>query len=321
MVELDVDFNRDCWNTNFCGCIWKQTTWTILRIGKCDLPKRGLGFPFPVFTKIVVFHQLAAISSFIFQLPFQLCLLECHLIGNRSDRVENEPEPTSDNHGDSGKESNKATTHDEENSGELVTLPMEIEASPAPVHSYKTVFAQIQIWAKVGKALQHNPVLWAIAIGFVLSLTKVGPKYFNPNSPKYVTGLGWAWDLFGWLGDCVSPVSLVAMGSWMQRQERILLISPAQAMLCMFLKLILVPLLMVGLALMVDLEGNNGRAAVLIAALPISLASFSLAAQYEIGEHLLSTNVMLGTLLLLPTILVWNLVLDAVDLFPITKVG
>jgi predicted permease len=111
------------------------------------------------------------------------------------------------------------------------------------------------------------------------------------------------------------------MGVWMQSQEHLLTISPPAAVTSMLAKLVLVPLIMVGLASALDLEGNNGRAAVLIAALPISLASFTLASEYKIGFELLSTNVVLGTALLLPTILVWNLVLDAFDLFPITKVG
>jgi predicted permease len=74
---------------------------------------------------------------------------------------------------------------------------------------------------------------------------------------------------------------------------------------------------MVGLAKAVNLNDEAGRAAVLIASLPISMASFSLASRYKIGEAVLSENVALGTALILPTVLLWNLVMDAVDLFPI----
>ena len=85
----------------------------------------------------------------------------------------------------------------------------------------------------------------------------------------------------------------------------------------MFGKLVLVPLIMLGLALAADLGDVPGRAAVLIAALPISMASFSLASSYNIGQVFLSANVAFGTLLLLPTILLWNLVLDGLGVFPI----
>jgi len=59
------------------------------------------------------------------------------------------------------------------------------------------------------------------------------------------------------------------------------------------------------------------RAAILIASLPISMASFSLAKQYNIGEAELATNVAVGTILMLPTVLCWNIVLDKLDLYPI----
>jgi len=80
-------------------------------------------------------------------------------------------------------------------------------------------------------------------------------------------------------------------------------------------KLILVPLLMVGLAKACKLSDEAGRAAVLIAALPISMASFSLGSHYGVGEALLAENVALGTALMLPTIICWNIVLDATGLF------
>lgn len=85
----------------------------------------------------------------------------------------------------------------------------------------------------------------------------------------------------------------------------------------MLSKLVIVPLIMLGLAIAADLDDVPGRAAILIAALPISLASFSLASNYNIGQAVLSENVAMGTLLLLPTIVIWNLVLDGLDIFPV----
>jgi predicted permease len=51
---------------------------------------------------------------------------------------------------------------------------------------------------------------------------------------------------------------------------------PLQAVLYMVVKLVLVPLLMVGCAFMVGMDGEYGRAAVLVAALPVSSATFAL---------------------------------------------
>ena len=49
--------------------------------------------------------------------------------------------------------------------------------------------------------------------------------------------------------------------------------------------------------------------------LSISMASFSLGNRYEIGEELLSINVILGTVLLLPTVLLWSLAMDKIGLY------
>jgi predicted permease len=89
--------------------------------------------------------------------------------------------------------------------------------------------------------------------------------------------------------------------------------------LFMLSKMVLMPLLMVGIAMGFHLNDEAGRAAVLIASLPISMASFSLSSHYTIGEAVLANNVALGTALMLPTVLVWNLVLDHVGVFPIAK--
>ena len=103
------------------------------------------------------------------------------------------------------------------------------------------------------------------------------------------------------------------------QREKLFQIPLSVAALCMVSKLVLVPLAMVGLASTFQLDDEAGRAAILIATLPISLATFSLAHRYKIGEALLAENVTLGTALLLPTVIIWNMVLDSLGLFPINK--
>ena len=176
------------------------------------------------------------------------------------------------------------------------------------------------VWYRIGIQVMVNPVLCGIAMGFFLSLTRLGPKYLKPSSPQFVPGLFFVSDTMSWMGACVSPVSLVAMGVWIESQGRKLFrMTPPAAFLYMFSKLFVVPLIMVGLAKAFGLNDTAGRAAILIAALPISMASFSLTSQYDIGQDTLSANVALGTLCMLPTILLWNLALDAVGLFPIAE--
>ena len=78
-------------------------------------------------------------------------------------------------------------------------------------------------------------------------------------------------------------------------------------------KLILIPCIMLGVTKIFDLLHEVRKAAVLIASLPISMASFSLLKKYQIGEAFFAANVMLGTILMLPTVLIWNIILDSYD--------
>ena len=108
------------------------------------------------------------------------------------------------------------------------------------------------------------------------------------------------------------------MGLWMEsRGKRLLEVRCLTLLIFLVAKLVLVPFVMLGLALAADLDDVPGRAAVLIASLPISMASFSLGSNYNIGQSILSANVAFGTILLLPTVLLWNIVLDWFDIFPI----
>jgi predicted permease len=280
---------------------------------------------------------LAGISSFIFQLPLQLFILECHLlekeyIRGRSQTMFDEEDPAAKSEQD----------EEEPKVADMLRLDPIPEQAPGQevVPEAKTAeslkeegevvvtlslwleFARSgEIWKKILHQVLSNPVLWGIAAGFALSLSTIGPRFLNPGSEDFVPGLGWIVITTEWLGDCVSPVSLFAMGVWMQAQQekdKLFSIPLISAVLFMLSKLILVPLLMVGLAEAVNLNDEAGRAAVLIASLPISMASFSLASRYKIGESVLSANVALGTALVLPTVIIWNLVMDALDIFPIT---
>ena len=274
---------------------------------------------------------LAGISSFIFQLPLMLFFLECHRLeeeyfaglASLENGAFTDPEVAQkilpgggDNLEPNGE--NKAeeslNNNNSQNNGDDVV----VEVSRTMLW---TKFAwRRDIWLQILTKIVHNPVLLAIAGGFFFTLTTLGPKYLNSNSDDFVPGLGWISETLFFLGNTVTPVSLFATGVWMQDQGKALFqMSPLTAAGCMVSKLILVPLIVVGLAQALDLDDEPGRAAVLIAALPISMASFSLANQFGIGEAIMAENVALGTLLILPTVILWNIAMDEVGLFPIAE--
>jgi len=173
-----------------------------------------------------------------------------------------------------------------------------VTSSPL-TYSWARLARRKDIWRRILFAVLKNPVIWGIVGGFALSLSTVGPRFLNPTSPEFVPGLGWFFQVTKWFSDIVYPLSLFAMGIWMQKEGIFNLCArkiPVHiTVLSMVGKLVLVPLVMVGLAKACRLTNEAGRAAVLIASLPISMASFSLASHYKIGEAVLSANVAVGT--------------------------
>jgi predicted permease len=330
--------------TGQVAVMWLAMTWISTIILGVPIASAVFGDPI----KGRTYGILAAISSFIFQLPLQLFLLECHLLEKEYLAGNDDPEIDELNDdkiliatgstppavaADRNEDPEQPLGLDEKD-----PLPSEdaIEQAPKLVQRQQVMTETENrsislglwlqwartwaIWKKILLQLARNPVLWGIIVGFFFSLTTIGPRFLNPTSGEYVPGLGWIFSTATWLGECVSPVALVAMGVWMQAQGRKLTRIPiVTAILYMLSKLIVIPLIMLGLALLFNLNDEAGRAAVLIAALPISMASFSLADRYGIGQAVLSENVTLGTIMILPTIILWNLTLDALNLFPIAN--
>ena len=260
---------------------------------------------------------LAGISSFIFQLPLQLMFLECHAAEEhaRANRVHAQEQAET---GKSNVDVTIQVTPDSSVVPALSNAHNQFDGNAALVQHGEYI-SNARLWGKIGLRILRNPVLWGIFCGFVLSLSTAG-KYLRCPSESCIEGLNWITLTLTWLGQTVSPVSLFAMGLWMHGQGARKLFSIGLFKLSMFMlsKLIIVPMIMVGLASAMGLNDEQGRAAILIATLPISLASFSLGRQYQIGESDLAANVACGTLLMLPSVLLWNVALDRAGLYPIS---
>ena len=251
-------------------------------------------------TKGEFYGLLAGISSFIFQLPLQLLFLEIYALVKTQSKEEAPPSSFT-----AGVES--------------LSMQMEdatLGTPPSAPKSSKNAF-----WGICKRVVQRVlliPVVLSIIAGLIISLTRFGPKYLRQGSSDYVEELAWLDNTLRWFGACVSPVSLFAMGVWMYGEgRRLLQVGVLEITLSMLSKLVIVPLIMVGLAFAMNLDDEASRAAVLIAVLPISLASFTLGSQYTIGEAYLAANVAVGTLLMLPAVLVWNIAMDNLNLFPV----
>ena len=237
--------------------IWLCLTWISTIILGVPISTALFGDP----AKGLFYGLLAAISSFIFQLPLQLFFLECHVLERDKTKVQIEENDVENTILSVEEDSNKTNT------------PLEIEDTVNPegaelsksiaYHVTKTSKAYRTIWKQIFFNLLKNPVEWGILFGFFFSLTTIGPRFLNPRSSEFVPSLQWVNDSLAWLGNCVTPVSLVAMGVWMHTKgsSKLFGIKPLKMSFYMLAKCFVVPLLMVGLAQLMQLNNEASRAA------------------------------------------------------------
>lgn len=270
---------------------WMVTCWVSTVV---------LGIPLLIATLGPQYGSLGAvagISSFIFQLPVMLIFLEGSLDtpSVKQRRVKNDALP----------------------SEEIV------EESIAPRdtshhHWYRLQLSKSQLWY-IGIKLVRNPILWSILIGIILSVSSLGPKYLAPGVPQnpncsYAVGAGFIQLSLSYFARCTEPMALLAVGMFLYGKNP-LACGIIQSIVFMFIKLILVPGLMVGCAFAVGLSGAEGRAAVLLASLPVSPTAYTVSEKYNVGRDIAESNVFFGNLLVLPTTIAWNAFMDGIDLF------
>jgi predicted permease len=124
-----------------------------------------------------------------------------------------------------------------------VSSDTNLQFQTLPLSTWLKFAGRGDVWKKILLQILQNPVLWAIAVGFILSLSTVGPRFLNASSTDFIPGLAWISITLSWLGQCVSPVALFSMGIWMQKEWRSLFTIPVwSAVLFMIAKLIVVPL-------------------------------------------------------------------------------
>ncbi len=300
---------------------------TIQWMVTCWVSTVVLGIPLLIATLGPQYGSLgavAAISSFIFQLPVMLVLLEGSV-----DTAGFEDRRGAENKGvcgslqapalDQGSEQDGYGDGGASNAGADVEADASLEPTTSRHHAYTLRLTSAQV-RYIGIKMLRNPILWSILIGFILSITTLGPRYLSPGNPPlqpncdYAVGAGFINLTLRYFAACTEPIALLAVGMFLYAKNPIACgILPSIAY--MVVKLILVPGLMVGCAFAVGLSGAEGRAAVLLASLPVSPTSYTMSDKYGVGRDISESNVFWGNLLVLPTTIAWNAFMDSIGLF------
>ncbi|KAD4586460.1 hypothetical protein E3N88_24061 [Mikania micrantha] len=149
----------------------------------------------------------------------------------------------------------------------------------------------------------------------------------NPNSYACILGLFWALVAYRWnlkmpkilegsiviMSRAGSGVAMFCIGLFMALQEKIVHCSVKLTMFGMVLRFVAAPATMAIGSLCIGLRGNILRVAIIQAALPQALASFTYAKEYGLHVNVLSTAVIFGTIVSIPVLVAYYAVLDLLN--------
>ena len=129
------------------------------------------------------------------------------------------------------------------------------------------------LFLRVGQRLLKTPPMVAIVAGLLYSAVVRG----GFNSTVFPS---WIDQWVQSLGDCVTPLAAISLGLFAAGRERVFLSYWRHGCVLLASKVVLLPLLSLGLAYLLGLDGIEGRSAVLIASLPVAIAGFTLTQKY-----------------------------------------
>ncbi|KAJ3339666.1 hypothetical protein HDU93_007892 [Gonapodya sp. JEL0774] len=282
----------------------------------------------------LLWNVLASISSLFFQLPVMLVFFEF-----RRKQMEHRisvscvnPENSISSH-NNGQEYTAILNPD----GSTATLPLPHDKSKAGLRDHThdepqptggEVFTDGLTWQaktisvlKLGaRGIATNPPMWGIFGGIFYSLvftsTINGAVYtLDACTGKHIYPIHFD-NALQWLSDTITPIASFCIGLFAWTHWRTILKTWRRETIYILLKMILVPLFTIPLVLMFNIQpAGKARGAVLIAAMPIALASFSLTQQYGVGQDSMAAQVIIGTILMTPACVAWDAVMQSVGLF------
>ncbi|CAA6660347.1 unnamed protein product [Spirodela intermedia] len=145
----------------------------------------------------------------------------------------------------------------------------------------------------------------------------------NPNTYSSVLGLVWSLISFRWgvgmpvllknsiniIADAGLGMAMFSLGLFMALQPRIIACGPKMAVLSMAIRFISGPMIVSAASFAVELRGARLRTAIVQAALPQGIVPFVFAREYGLHPDILSTGVIFGMLVSLPTTLLYYVLL------------
>lgn len=204
--------------------------------------------------------------------------------------------------GDEDKPQSLSAKHENENNN-IITVVVDGAVSIAAADSM-TALPSSSFGAtmkKVGWKLGKNPNCYACALGVIWALLA---KRWEFEMPSIVEGSVLIMAKAG------SGVAMFSMGLFMALQDKVIDCGARLTVYGMVLRFVGGPVATCVGSLALGLRSNTLRIAIIQAALPQAIASFVFAKEYGLHANVLSTAVIFGTIVSLPLLILYYVVLD-----------
>lgn len=150
---------------------------------------------------------------------------------------------------------------------------------------------------KFARQLFSNPLVIGVLAGFIA-------KFIGFNPPSVVNLV------IDNISVTVGPVALFALGMAVKRYGIAGQITPAITLVC--IKLILMPAVVLGLAILADMPDFTTKVIVSIAGMPVGINAWVVAQQFGTGQRLAATSITIGTGAAIATTSLWLLIMEMV---------
>ncbi|GIL68805.1 hypothetical protein Vafri_22044 [Volvox africanus] len=169
-----------------------------------------------------------------------------------------------------------------------------------------------QLWHIVS-TLARNPMIWTMFIAMTVSVSGLR-VFLDPASPRYRPEVGWVAGSLSWINGLVVPISIFSNGAWMYGKPLLAKGEVVKIAVLLLIKVGVLPLMMAGCAVLVQLDGQHVAAMTVLTLSPAAAASFVLAVQYGRGVELVSLTNIVGNIFLTPLLIMWLKILTALNI-------
>ncbi|KAJ3439727.1 auxin efflux carrier component 1b-related [Anaeramoeba flamelloides] len=151
------------------------------------------------------------------------------------------------------------------------------------------------------KRVFMNPIFISVVIGFIYSSS--GLPY-----PKVIAKPAQT------LANLVLPLAMITIGMFVY-QHKIISSGMKTMIIYVSIKSFLVPIVSLSTFILFGIKGDSGKAAFILSVMPAGIITFQFGTEYSLRNDIITTCLIVESLIMIPILIMWILIIDATGLF------